>query len=90
MKHIVLQTDPSILSEPPLTPAERKVVKSYGGWTNFMNSFALKPWDDDDAAEGKAIVEAFASNDEQEDQEEQSASVSKEMAGGAQPKSNAK
>jgi hypothetical protein len=46
--------------EPPLSPGARAVVRSYGGWTNFMLSMGLKPWKDDDAEEGKAIAEAFA------------------------------
>lgn len=50
--------------EPPLTPAERAIVKSYGGWTSFMQSFGLKPWESDDAEEGKRILEAFVQNDE--------------------------
>ncbi|OQE13254.1 hypothetical protein PENFLA_c051G02847 [Penicillium flavigenum] len=45
--------------QPPLTPAERAIVKSYGGWTHFMQCFGLKPWEDDDAREGKKILEAF-------------------------------
>ncbi|OQD93320.1 hypothetical protein PENSOL_c033G01693 [Penicillium solitum] len=45
--------------QPPLTPAERAIVKSYGGWTSFMQSFGLKPWENDDAEEGKRILEAF-------------------------------
>ncbi|KAJ5156231.1 hypothetical protein N7492_009034 [Penicillium capsulatum] len=39
--------------QPPLSPAEREIVKSYGGWTQFLASFDLKPWESDDAAEGK-------------------------------------
>ncbi|KAJ5691536.1 hypothetical protein N7488_012271 [Penicillium malachiteum] len=27
----------------PLTPAERATVKTYGGWSQFMFSFGLKP-----------------------------------------------
>lgn len=50
--------------EPPLTPAERAIVKSYGGWTSFMQSFGLKPWESDDAEEGKRILEAFVQDEE--------------------------
>jgi len=50
-------------SEPPLSPAERVIVKSYGGWTNFMISFGLKPWEEDDADEGKRILKAFTEED---------------------------
>ncbi|OAR01601.1 hypothetical protein LLEC1_00461 [Akanthomyces lecanii] len=53
--------------QPPLTPAERAICKSYGGWTAFMQSFGLKPWEEEDIAEGKAILSAFASdNDDKE------------------------
>lgn len=43
-----------------LSAAAKDVLKSYGGWTNFMQSYALKPWDGNDAAEGKAILEGLA------------------------------
>ncbi|KAJ5593687.1 hypothetical protein N7537_010591 [Penicillium hordei] len=51
-------------TEPPLSPAERAIVKSYGGWTSFMQCFGLKPWESDDAEEGKKILEAFVRSDE--------------------------
>ncbi|KAL2810868.1 hypothetical protein BJX63DRAFT_433830 [Aspergillus granulosus] len=47
--------------QPPLTPAERAIVKSYGGWTQFLICFGLKPWNTEDADEGKKILEAFLS-----------------------------
>ncbi|PLB43310.1 hypothetical protein P170DRAFT_481257 [Aspergillus steynii IBT 23096] len=46
--------------QPPLTPAERAIVKSYGGWTMFLLSYGLKPWNEDENEEGKRIVEALA------------------------------
>ncbi|KAJ5521072.1 hypothetical protein N7463_001525 [Penicillium fimorum] len=55
--------------QPFLTPAERVIVKSYGGWTYFMQCFGLKPWDDDDAEEGKKILEAFTRDDEDSESE---------------------
>ncbi|KAJ5193510.1 hypothetical protein N7449_009652 [Penicillium cf. viridicatum] len=50
--------------QPILTPAERAIVKSYGGWTSFMHCFGLKPWDSDDAEEGKRILEVFVQPEE--------------------------
>ncbi|KAJ5266978.1 hypothetical protein N7478_009786 [Penicillium angulare] len=50
--------------QPPLTPAERAIVKSYGGWTQFMQSYGLKAHDSDDIDEAKSIVSALASNDD--------------------------
>lgn len=55
--------------QPPLTPAERAICKSYGGWTNFMASMGLKPWEDEDAEEGKAIIAALASSDKEGEDE---------------------
>ncbi|KAJ5545015.1 hypothetical protein N7535_006596 [Penicillium sp. DV-2018c] len=52
--------------QPPLTDAERAIVKSYGGWTAFMFSFGLKPFNDDDAEEAMAILKAFTTQDEEE------------------------
>ncbi|KAJ5764635.1 hypothetical protein N7533_003316 [Penicillium manginii] len=53
--------------QPPLTPEERAIVKSYGSWTNFMQSFGLKPWDFDDVDEGMAILRAFTQPEEEEE-----------------------
>ncbi|KAJ5723416.1 hypothetical protein N7488_001451 [Penicillium malachiteum] len=50
---------------PPLEPEEREIVKSYDGWTNYMFSHGLKPWNDDDAKEGKAILEAMTEADKE-------------------------
>ncbi|GAA5909093.1 hypothetical protein JCM6882_001186 [Rhodosporidiobolus microsporus] len=50
--------------QPPLSPAERKVLKSYGDWTSFCQSFGIKPWDPDAAEEGLAILRSFAADDE--------------------------
>ncbi|GIK01928.1 hypothetical protein Aspvir_005969 [Aspergillus viridinutans] len=49
--------------QPPLTPAERAIVKSYGGWTQFMISFGLKPYELDDIDEAKSIVSSLAAED---------------------------
>jgi hypothetical protein len=53
---------------PPCTPAERAIVKSYGGWTQFMHSFGLKPWDMDDMEEAKRILVAFTQDAQDEDE----------------------
>jgi hypothetical protein len=50
---------------PPCTPAERAIVKSYGGWTQFMQCFGLKPWDMDDMEEAKRILVAFTQDEEE-------------------------
>ncbi|KAJ3182987.1 hypothetical protein HDU87_007409 [Geranomyces variabilis] len=49
--------------QPPLTPAERQVVKSYGGWTSFMQAYGLKPWDSDDIEDAYRIVQQMAADD---------------------------
>ncbi|KAL4869364.1 hypothetical protein BDV12DRAFT_196416 [Aspergillus spectabilis] len=50
-------------SATPLTPAEREIINGYGGWTMFLASFGLKPWNDEDAKEGLSIVRALARDD---------------------------
>lgn len=40
--------------------------KEAGGYNNFMHSHGLKPWDDDDVQEGKAILDAFREYDRQD------------------------
>ncbi|KAI0056561.1 hypothetical protein BV25DRAFT_1832097 [Artomyces pyxidatus] len=37
--------------------------QSFGGYNNFMASYGLKPWDDDDVQEGNAILDAFREGD---------------------------
>ncbi|ORY81843.1 hypothetical protein BCR35DRAFT_331596 [Leucosporidium creatinivorum] len=49
---------------PPLSPAERQIVKSYGDWTQFMQSMGLKAYDLDDIEEAKRILESFVAADE--------------------------
>ncbi|KAL4932300.1 uncharacterized protein BDV17DRAFT_287827 [Aspergillus undulatus] len=53
--------------QPPLTDAERAIVKAYGGWTNFLICFGLKPWNEEDAEEGVAIARAFAKDEEDDE-----------------------
>lgn len=55
---------PLTKAEPPLAPEERNVVKGYGGWTPFMQSMGLKPWESGDAQEGLAIARGLATTDE--------------------------
>lgn len=50
---------------PPLSPAERAIVKSYGDWTSFMHSMGLKPYEFDDIDEAKRILESFVAGDEE-------------------------
>ncbi|KAJ5736065.1 uncharacterized protein N7483_001190 [Penicillium malachiteum] len=56
--------------QPPLEPEEREIVKYYNGWTNYMFSYCLKPWNDDDAEEGKAILEAMIQHDKEAEHNE--------------------
>ncbi|CAK7263802.1 hypothetical protein SEPCBS119000_000675 [Sporothrix epigloea] len=52
--------------QPPLTADEKKIVKAYGGWTNTMISFGLKPFYPEDVEEAKMIVSAFARDEKRE------------------------
>ncbi|KAF7718687.1 Uncharacterized protein PECH_001466 [Penicillium ucsense] len=54
--------------QPPLTPAQRSIVKSYGGWTMFLRSFGLKPWNTEDAEEGLRILNALVKDDDDDDE----------------------
>ncbi|KAL1870655.1 hypothetical protein Plec18167_007419 [Paecilomyces lecythidis] len=56
-------------AEPPLKPEERAIVKSYGGWIHFLASFGLKPWVDEDAVQGKAILEGLVAQERGEEEE---------------------
>ncbi len=44
----------------PSPPAEREVVKSYGGWTEFMKLYGPKAHDQDEIQEAKKIVQRMA------------------------------
>ena len=46
--------------------SNNQYYQGFGGYNNFMHSYGLKPWDDDDVQEGKAIIEAFKEADRQE------------------------
>ena len=46
--------------EPPLSKGARVVVKSYGNWTNFCQSYGYKPWEDEDKEDARQLAESFA------------------------------
>jgi hypothetical protein len=50
--------------EPPLSPAEREIVKNYGGWTQFLLCFGLKPWNSEDVDEAMQILRTFTHKEE--------------------------
>jgi len=52
-----------LFSAPPLSPAERQIVKSFGGWTAFMQIYGLKAQDSGDIQEAKSIVQTMARED---------------------------
>ena len=41
---------------------EQIVRKSFGSWPNFMASYGLKVWDDDDVRQGNAILDEMRRN----------------------------
>ncbi|PHH60868.1 hypothetical protein CDD81_1073 [Ophiocordyceps australis] len=51
--------------QPPLNEAERKVCRSFGTWTDFMQCYGLKPYDLDDVAEAKAIISEMVKKDQE-------------------------
>lgn len=46
-------------------------MKAYDGWSNFLYSFGLKPWKDEDAEEGLRILRSFVAQDEEENYNEE-------------------
>ena len=61
--------------EPPISdPYMKATIKSYGGWTNFMLSYGLKPYEPDDVAESKAIIQGFRDADAREQAHKDSSS----------------
>lgn len=59
-----------------LTPAglskeEKEILKSCGGWTHFMLMYELKPWNDDDAKEGREILKWCAEDVREEKKAEE-------------------
>ncbi len=47
------------------------ICKPFGGFHRFMQSYGLKPWDDDDIAEAKRILEGMRDADRYEWEEAQ-------------------
>jgi hypothetical protein len=43
-----------------MTSADREIVKGYGGWTQFMHSFGLKPHKQGDIQEATMILKGLA------------------------------
>ena len=61
---VVVRLDADVAVAPAVLSAKAKqILKSFGGWTGFLQSYGLKPWNDEDAEEGKAILEALARDD---------------------------
>jgi hypothetical protein len=58
------------------------IVKGYGDWTSFMQSYGLKAWDDGDIGEAKRILEGLVASDKWEEKERKAATTAK----GAQQK----
>ncbi|KAJ3570471.1 hypothetical protein NP233_g4383 [Leucocoprinus birnbaumii] len=51
--------DISAVDESSGEQSNSSYYKDFGGYHEFMRSYGLKPWDDDDHEEGQAILEAF-------------------------------
>jgi len=56
----------TLYAEPSLTPAENAVVRSYGGWTEFMQTFGLKPWETEDIEDAISIIKSLVAADEED------------------------
>ena len=69
--------DSSSQQEQYVPRSDYSIHQSYGGWNNFMHSHGLKPWNDDDVQEGKAIVQAMKEMDKQDWEEEQAGKAGK-------------
>ena len=64
-------------SEQYIPQSNDAIYETFGGWDNFMNSYGLKPWDEDDVDQGMAIVEAMREGDKYDWEEEQKEKASK-------------
>ncbi|KAJ3555216.1 hypothetical protein NM688_g2701 [Phlebia brevispora] len=51
--------------------SDYQYYKPYGSFHDFMHSYRLKPWNDDDVLEAKRIIEGFREADRLEWEEEQ-------------------
>ncbi|EPE35590.1 hypothetical protein GLAREA_11290 [Glarea lozoyensis ATCC 20868] len=47
----------------------KRILKGFGGWTMFMASYQLDPFDDEDAAMGERILKALGESEEEEEEE---------------------
>lgn len=43
-------------------PTLNSLYESFGGWQNFLLSYGLKPYNDDDVEEGKRIAQGLLRN----------------------------
>ena len=43
-------------------PTLNSIYASFGGWQNFLLSYGLKPYNDDDVQEGKRIAQVMLEN----------------------------
>jgi hypothetical protein len=64
-------------SEQYVPRSNNSIYSSFGGWSGFMHSYGLKPWDLDDVEEGKRIVEGLKAIDRQDWEDEQAAKANK-------------
>lgn len=55
---------------PPLSAAERSIVRASGAWTNFCLSYGLKPFDSGDCDHALQIVRAMVRADEEREGQE--------------------
>ena len=44
-------------------PTLNSIYASFGGWQNFLLSYGLKPYNDDDVEEGKRIAQTLLEHD---------------------------
>lgn len=75
-----------------LNPEQKKVVKAWGGWTNFLFSFGLRPWNPEDIDEALNIIDCMLSEYEEgdsDDDEFEKNDQQKEVKKGEQEKQKA-